>query len=116
MGNFYKAVVQAVLLYGAETWTLTETMKTKLNTFHHRVSRHLVKDHIRPDPLDSSQWVLPESTEVLHKAGLLTIEQYIKKRRITLKSTVEKEGASYSNLLRICLRVRKPRPLSWWAL
>ena len=35
MGYFYKAVVQAVLLYGSETWVLSCWMSCLLNSFHH---------------------------------------------------------------------------------
>ena len=32
-GNFYKAVAQAVLLFGAETWVLTQRMENSLESF-----------------------------------------------------------------------------------
>ena len=34
--NFYKAVSQAVLLFGAETWVLTPRMERDLDSFHYR--------------------------------------------------------------------------------
>jgi hypothetical protein len=34
MGIFYKAVVQATLLYGSETWVITKEKYNILNTFH----------------------------------------------------------------------------------
>ena len=37
-GNFYKAVAQAVLLFGAETWVLTPRMEQALDSFQHRVA------------------------------------------------------------------------------
>ena len=37
-GNFYKAVVQAVLLFGAEMWILTPRMERALDRFQHRVA------------------------------------------------------------------------------
>ena len=40
-GNFYKAVSQAVLLFGAETWVLTPRMERALDSFQHRVARRL---------------------------------------------------------------------------
>ena len=40
-GYFYKAVVQAVLLYGSESWTLTEYTLKMLRSFHNRVARNL---------------------------------------------------------------------------
>ena len=39
LGKFFKAVVQAVLLLGAETWVLTPSMERALSGFQHRVAR-----------------------------------------------------------------------------
>ena len=40
-GNFYKAVSQAVLLFGAETWVITAWMEQSLDSFQHRVAQRL---------------------------------------------------------------------------
>ena len=40
-GYFYKAVSQAVLLFGAETWVITSRMERALYTFHIRVARRI---------------------------------------------------------------------------
>jgi hypothetical protein len=42
MGLFYKAIVQAVLLYGCKTWTLTNPMIKALESFHHKVARRIL--------------------------------------------------------------------------
>jgi hypothetical protein len=34
MGVFYKAVIQAILLYGSETWVMTKEKYNLLNSFH----------------------------------------------------------------------------------
>ena len=34
LGSFYKAVAQAVLLFGTETWVLTPRMDWALDSFH----------------------------------------------------------------------------------
>ena len=39
--NFFKAVVQQVLLFGAETWVVTPNMERALSTFIHGASRRL---------------------------------------------------------------------------
>ena len=41
-GHFIKAVVQAVLLFGAEPWVLTPRMERALRSFHHRVARRFI--------------------------------------------------------------------------
>ena len=38
-GRLYLAVVQAVLLFGSETWVLTPQLDKALVGFHHRVAR-----------------------------------------------------------------------------
>ena len=40
-GKFYKAVAQAVLMFGAETWVLTPRMERSLDRFHNRVARRI---------------------------------------------------------------------------
>ena len=37
-GNFFKAMVQAVLLFGEETWVLTPRMERSLDSFQHEVA------------------------------------------------------------------------------
>ena len=39
--NFYIAVTQQVLLFGAETWVLTRKMEAALDAFQGRVARRL---------------------------------------------------------------------------
>ena len=41
LGHFYKAVAQAVLLFGAETWVLILSMERALDSFQNRVARRL---------------------------------------------------------------------------
>ena len=40
-GNFYVAVVQAVLLFGYEMWVLTPQLEKSLKGFHHRAVRRI---------------------------------------------------------------------------
>ena len=44
LGNFYRAVVQAVLMFGAETWVLTPGMDLALDSFQHRVMRRITRN------------------------------------------------------------------------
>jgi hypothetical protein len=43
--KFYKAVVQSVLLYGSETWNLTETVLARLEGFHIRAAYRMARVH-----------------------------------------------------------------------
>ena len=40
-GNFFKAVVQQVLLFGAEAWVVTPIMERALNDFMHGAARRI---------------------------------------------------------------------------
>jgi hypothetical protein len=40
---FYKSIVQSVLLYGCETWVLSDRMISTLRGFHHRVAKKIAK-------------------------------------------------------------------------
>ena len=40
-GNFFKAVVQQVLLFGAETWVVSPRMEQVLNSFIHGSARRI---------------------------------------------------------------------------
>ena len=82
MARFYETVVQAVLLYGSETWVLSEEMVRLLNSFHNRCARHLTQRHIRQE--QDGSWTTPPSTEVLEEAGLKPIQDYIQKRKQNL--------------------------------
>ena len=84
MGSFYQAIIQAVLLYGSESWVISENNMKNLRSFHHRCARHMVGYHIRLDP-DSNEWHHPPSHDVLSKCGLKPIEWYIENRRCTLR-------------------------------
>ena len=86
MGYFYKAVVQAILLYGSETWVLTNFQLKRLRSFHARVARYLTGRHIRQN--EDGTWVHPPTADVLEEAGLETIDEYIKRRRDTVRRFV----------------------------
>jgi len=78
-GKFYKGVVHVILLYGCESWTLTEAMWTVLKGFHHRAARRMTNMMAYKGPGD--KWVYPPLEEALKKAGLYTMEHYVNKRQ-----------------------------------
>ena len=41
LGNFFKAVVQQVLLFGAETWVVLPILERALNSFIHGAARRI---------------------------------------------------------------------------
>jgi hypothetical protein len=86
MWYFYKAIVQAILLYGSETWVVSDAHLRQFRSFHSGVGRHLTGRHIRP--LEDGSWFCPPTVEVLEDAGagLQTIDEYINGRRQTVRS------------------------------
>jgi hypothetical protein len=113
MGYFYKAIIQAVLLYGSESWTITESTMKKLRSFHARVARYICNRHIRPLP--DGTWQLPPTEEVLEQCGLYTIEEYIKRRRNTVLNFV-KEREIYGRCLDAGPVFGNPNQVVWWKL
>ena len=74
-GMFYKVVVQTVLLYGCETWTVTDSMLKVLEGFHHRIARRISgKTAVK---VGDNQWEYPPIVEALEEAGLWTMKECV---------------------------------------
>ena len=67
LGNFYKSVSQAVLLFREETWVLTQMMEKALDSFQYRVVRRLIGKH--PRQLTDGSWDYPPLAEALWGSG-----------------------------------------------
>ena len=74
MATVYKTVVQSILLYGAETWVLNKMMIRKLDSFHRRCARCIIREHFRENA--DGTWTYPSSDGVLQRAGLETMEEF----------------------------------------
>ena len=72
---FYKATVQAILLYGNETWNLSPTSFKRLEGFHIRVAWRMTG--MRLERKANGSWSYPRSKEVLEAASLQTITHYM---------------------------------------
>ena len=79
LGNFFKAVVQAVLLFGAETWVPNPSMEQALSSFQHRVSRRLTGRQMRS--LGDGSWDYPLLAAVMEEAGFEEIGAYVTRRK-----------------------------------
>jgi hypothetical protein len=71
---FYKAVCQAVLLYGCETWTVTKSMLRVLEGFHHKCARRISGLMARQT---ATGWYYPPLATAMAEAGLYPIQEYI---------------------------------------
>jgi hypothetical protein len=80
---FYKAVVQAVLLFGSETWCLTPTARKRLEGFQVRASYRMAKENI-PRKNPNGTWTYPSTADVLEECGLHSMEHYIEVCRKTI--------------------------------
>ena len=88
MAKFYLAVVQSVLLYGAESWVVSQRDLKILRSFHRRAVRYMTNNHIRK--LDENEWVYPDHDSLERTCGLFDMNTYIKRRRGTLREYFEK--------------------------
>jgi hypothetical protein len=80
--KFYKAVVQAVLLYGSETWVLLTTALASLEGFHIRAAYRIAVKH-KPRRGPGHGWIYPKSKDVL-EGGMNTLAEYITVCRQTI--------------------------------
>ncbi len=67
-GMFYKVTVQAILLFGSETWSLSPTSVKRLGDFHICATWQMsVK---RPERKANGSWSYPGSKDVLEAASV----------------------------------------------
>jgi hypothetical protein len=81
-GVFYIAIVQAVLLFGSETWKLSPLHLKSLEGFHIRAARHMAGKMPIKNP--DGTWTYPSSRDVLKAVRLQTINHYISACRETI--------------------------------
>ena len=66
-GNFFKSVVQQVLLFGAETWVLTPIIERSLNSFMHGDARRITGR--QPRRGWDGKWFYPSLEGAMKEAG-----------------------------------------------
>jgi hypothetical protein len=109
--KFYKAVVQAVLLYGSETWNLTKAALARLEGFHIRAAYKMARVH-RPKKGAHGLWQYPKSADVLEECGMRSIAEYIRVRRQTIAVNVANRL-----ILEACRQGNRQSgsmPRQWW--
>ena len=85
-GMFFRVVVEAVLLYGSETWALPPTAMRCLNGFQVEAARRLTGMMPRKR---GTTWVYPKTAEVMKAARLRPIEESVRRRRNTVLRAIE---------------------------
>ena len=88
MARFYQTIVQAVLLYGSDSWAVKQGDLIRLNSFHNRAVRYMTGQHIKK--LDDETWHYPNHDELLKKCGMVEMKHYVEARRGTLARYLEK--------------------------
>ena len=109
--RFYQAVVQAILLYGSESWVLSKTAMARLEGFHIRCAYRMAKEHV-PKRGPDRVWIYPRSEDVLKECGMKRMEEYILIRRQTVA-----EYVATRPILDECKRSERKRgaiPRQWW--
>ena len=74
---FYKATVQAVLLFGSETWNLTPMAMKRLKGFHIRLAYRMVHTNKSRRRSPNGEWTYPSLEEMLSEVGMHTIAEYV---------------------------------------
>ena len=85
-GNFFKAVVQAVvqavLLFGAKAWVLTPRIERALESFLNRAARRITgRQTLRRG---YEKWTYPPLKEAIREAGFAEIQKSITNRPNTV--------------------------------
>ena len=71
--RIFRTLVLSVLLYGAETWTVTQHDIRKLNSFQMRCLR---------DILGITLWNRVRNSDILERTGMVSMEDQLKQRRL----------------------------------
>ena len=81
-GNFFKAVVQQVLLFWAETWVLTPWIERELEIFMHRAACRITGRQTRRRW--DGKWYYPSLQGAMRDAGFIDIRESVTRRQNTV--------------------------------
>ena len=113
MAKIYMAVVQAVLLYGADSWAVSEKNLRKLRAFHHRAVRYMTGQHIVK--ISEEVWEYPNHDKLQRECGLFPIEVYLERRRGTLRKYLEENRKELlEEAMKMTPPARNPNKVLWW--
>ena len=83
MGRFYIVIIQAVLLYSANSLAITNRNMKRLRSFHNRAVKYLTGRHIYKREDD---WEYPNHNELYNEAKLL-LESTLEDEEVLFEST-----------------------------
>ena len=106
------AIVQAVLLYGADSWVISKKDWQKLESFHNRALRYMTGQHIRKE---GDEWKYPNHTVLEGQCQLFPIQTYIKRRRGTLwKYLKEYRKELVEEMEKASVPPKNVNKILWW--
>ena len=79
---FFKAVIQAVLIFGVETWVVTPRMGKTLGGFRTQVERLLTGK--LPLRTTDGTWKYTSAAAAREAVSFLTMEEYVRRRQNTV--------------------------------
>ena len=80
-GNFFKAVVQQVLLFGAEMWVVSPRIERALSSFIHGAARRITGR--QPQRGWDGKWFYPSLEGAMKEAGFIDVRTSINRRQNT---------------------------------
>ena len=107
-GNFFKAVVQVVLLFGVETWVITPRIERALDSFMHGSARQITRN--QPQRGGGGQWTYTLLKVAMREAGFEGIWKAITRRQNTVAQYIATQP-----ILDLCERATQRRGVrvSW---
>ena len=110
-GLMYKALDRLVLMYGSDSWVMTEAILQVLEDVHHQVYRPITV--ITATRGVGREWEYPPVVAALEASGLNPIMDYIRRRQSTIA-----ENFAFRPVYKICVKAgRKPgtsQRVKWW--
>ena len=113
---FSKAMVQAVLLFGSETWNLTPTAVKCLKGFQLQAAWRMAREYKPRRAIEAGTgtvtWTYPPTKKVLEECGLFLMTHYIELRRQHVTSFIVNRPIVY-----LCVesnRMRGTAPCQYW--
>ena len=82
----YKAVVQAMLMYGSKIWVVTGAMMMVLEGFHHRIARRIAGMTVSKGDVVELECSLVDTT--LEITWIWPIREYLRRRQETIAEYV----------------------------
>ena len=109
--NFYKAVVQATLLFDVESWVMPPWVGRTMCGFHQRVACRLAKIHLTRG--GACRWICLSLDKPMKAVGLEEVETYVLRHQNTVAQYI-----STRLILELCLtaerRTGSQVSMRWW--